>query len=243
MSSPPPVIAIDGPGGAGKGTIASHLAAELGWHLLDSGALYRLTAFACREQGADWGDEAAAADIAHHLEARFEHGSENSIRIFHRGEDATASLRAEEIGQGASIVAAMPQVRAALLERQRAFRRPPGLVADGRDMGTVVFPDAPLKFFLTASPEERARRRLSQLTSGHLPAGERDAKLAGLLRDIRERDERDSSRSVSPMSPAQDAIVIDSTAMPIRTVVRKVMDAATARLGVQASNGPGVCKT
>ncbi len=221
-----PVITIDGPSGAGKGTVAHMLARELGWHLLDSGSLYRVTAFACMHDGVGLEDENAVAEVARHLDVSFEQAGSGEVLVYYRDVDASRAIRTEEGGRGASTVGAMPKVREALLQRQRDFARPPGLVADGRDMGTVVFPDAPLKFFLTASAEERAQRRYKQLKD----KGE-NVKLARLLRDIEERDERDSSRSVSPLLPADDAIVIDSTATPIDAVFAKVMADVTARLG------------
>ena len=213
-----PVITIDGPSGAGKGTIAHLLAASLGWHLLDSGSLYRLTAFACEQEGIGLEDENRVAEVARNLPVRFEQAEDGEVRVFYRDTDASRAIRTEEGGRGASRVGAMPRVREALLQCQRDFARPPGLVADGRDMGTVVFPDAPLKFFLTASAEERAHRRYKQL----IAKGE-SVSLPRLLEDIEERDARDSSRSVSPLVPAEDAIVIDSTATPIEQVFEQVM--------------------
>ncbi|MEP5765239.1 MAG: (d)CMP kinase [Halieaceae bacterium] len=225
MSDTVPVITIDGPSGAGKGTVAHMLAAELGWHLLDSGALYRVTAYGCEVDGVGLEDETAVAAVARHLAVSFVHADSGEVLVYYRDRDASRAIRTEEGGRGASTVGAMPLVRQALLQRQRDFLQAPGLVADGRDMGTVVFPDAPLKFFLTASAEERAQRRFQQLKA----KGE-SVNLARLLRDIQERDERDSSRSVSPLLPADDAIVIDSTATPIDAVFAKVMADVTARL-------------
>ena len=221
-----PVITIDGPSGAGKGTIAHLLAEELGWHLLDSGSLYRVTAHACTLGNVPWEDAEAVAAVARTLPVSFEQAPSGEVLVLLDGVDVSRDIRTEEGGRGASTVGAIPEVREALLQRQRDFARPPGLVADGRDMGTVVFPDAPLKFFLTASAEERASRRFEQLKA----KGE-SVSLPRLLRDIEERDERDSSRSVSPLLPADDAIVIDSTATPIDAVFAIVMADVTARFG------------
>jgi cytidylate kinase len=214
----PNLITVDGPSGAGKGTIASKLAEDLGWHLLDSGALYRVTAYACDVAGISLADHSSVAEVARHLEVNFIRADTGEVLVFHKGVDASRAIRTEEGGRGASTVGAIPAVREALLERQHDFLQPPGLVADGRDMGTVVFPSAPLKFFLTASAEERAERRYKQL----IGKGE-SVSLARLLGDIEERDERDRSRPVSPLVPADDAIVIDSTATPIDAVFAKVM--------------------
>ncbi|MEE4191826.1 MAG: (d)CMP kinase [Halieaceae bacterium] len=221
-----PVITIDGPSGAGKGTVAHMLAEKLGWHLLDSGSLYRVTAFACLHDGVGLEDEHKVAEVARHLDVRFEQAASGEVLVFYRDVDASRAIRTEEGGRGASTVGAMALVREALLQRQRDFAQPPGLVADGRDMGTVVFPEAPLKFFLTASAEERARRRYKQL----IDKGE-SVSLPRLLRDIEERDERDRSRSVSPLLPADDAILIDSSATPIDAVFEKVMADVNARFG------------
>ncbi|KGE05329.1 (d)CMP kinase [Pseudohaliea rubra] len=219
-----PVITVDGPGGAGKGTLCHLLARHLGWHLLDSGALYRVTAQACLQAGVAWEDEAGAAAIAMALDVVFRPAPEGAVSVLLGGEDVSRAIRTEEGGRGASMVAAYPQVRSALLDRQRAFRRAPGLVADGRDMGTVVFPDAPLKIFLTASAEERARRRHLQL----LEKGE-SVSLPRLLEDIRERDARDSRRAVAPLMPADDALHVDSTSIPVAGVVRRVLRVAVER--------------
>jgi len=213
-----PVIAIDGPSGAGKGTISHMLAETLGWHFLDSGALYRVTGQACLIEEVSWDDEAAVAAVARHLDVRFTTGAGGEVLVSYRGRDVSRAIRTEEGGRGASTVAAIPAVREALLARQREFREAPGLVADGRDMGTVVFPDAPLKIFLTASAEERARRRYEQL----LAKGE-SVSLPRLLEDIEERDARDSNRAVSPLMPAGDAVIIDSTATPVAGVFEQVM--------------------
>ena len=214
----PPVITVDGPSGAGKGTISHLLADTLGWHFLDSGALYRVTGQACLIEGVSWDDHPAVTEVARHLDVTFTYAESGEVLVAYRGMDVSAAIRTEEGGRGASTVAAIPAVREALLARQREFRREPGLVADGRDMGTVVFRDAPLKFFLTASARERAERRYKQL----IAKGE-SVSLPRLLEDIEERDARDSSREVSPLVPAEDAIVIDSTATPIADVFQQAM--------------------
>ena len=218
------VITVDGPSGAGKGTLSHLLADALNWHFLDSGALYRVTSQACVMEGVSWEDAAAVTEVARHLQVEFFTDSNGEVRVLYKGTDVSREIRTEEGGRGASTVAAIATVREALLQRQREFLRPPGLVADGRDMGTVVFPGAPLKIFLTASSEERAQRRYRQL----LEKGE-NVSLPRLLEDIEERDARDSSRSVSPLVPAEDAIVIDSSHMPIADVFAEVMAAARER--------------
>ncbi|WP_206613600.1 (d)CMP kinase [Parahaliea mediterranea] len=219
-----PVITVDGPSGAGKGTISHLLAEELGWHFLDSGALYRVTGQACVIEGVSWEDHDAVTRVARHLDVRFSAADSGEILVAYKGQDVSRAIRTEEGGRGASTVAAIPAVRQALLARQREFLRPPGLVADGRDMGTVVFPDAPLKIFLTASAEERARRRFDQL----LAKGE-SVSLPRLLEDIEERDARDSQRTVAPLLPAKDAVVIDSTATPVAEVFAAVMREVAAK--------------
>lgn len=216
--SPVPVITVDGPSGAGKGTISHLLAEALGWHLLDSGALYRVVGQACLIEEISWDDHSAVAALARHLDVSFEAAASGEIMVAYKGRDVSRAIRTEEGGRGASTVAAIPAVRAALLDRQREFSTAPGLVADGRDMGTVVFPDAPLKFFLTASAQERAQRRCQQL----IAKGE-SVSLPRLLEDIQERDARDRNRAVSPLVPAEDAIVIDSTATPVEQVFETVM--------------------
>jgi cytidylate kinase len=221
---PVPVITVDGPSGAGKGTLSHLLAEALGWHFLDSGALYRVTGHACVLEGVAWDDHTAVAAVARHLDVVFALDAAGEVRVAYKGKDVSRAIRTEEGGRGASTVAVIPAVREALLERQREFCQAPGLVADGRDMGTVVFPRASLKIFLTASAEERARRRYRQL----LDKGE-NVSLPRLLEDIEERDARDSSRSVSPLVPAEDAIVIDSSCLPIGDVFSAVMEAARER--------------
>ena len=220
-----PVIAIDGPSGSGKGTVAALLATQLGWNFLDSGALYRLLAFAARNHGVDLTNEEALKLLAAHLDVQFGAAKDTSgMQMILEGEDVTQAIRNEQIGAGASQVAALPAVREALLQRQKAFREAPGLVADGRDMGTVVFPDAPLKIFLTASAEERARRRYLQLKS----KGD-DVNLASLLDEIRARDERDTGREVAPLKPADDAVQLDSTELSIEQVLEQILSEVAKR--------------
>ncbi|MDO6426949.1 (d)CMP kinase [Thalassotalea sp. 1_MG-2023] len=220
-----PVITIDGPSGAGKGTAARLVAEQLGWHLLDSGAIYRVLAVATQYHHLDISDEEALIPIAAHLDVQFDISSEEQSKVILEGEDVTDTIRTEEIGAIASKVAAFPRVREALLRRQRAFRVSPGLVADGRDMGTVVFIDAPVKVFLTASAEERAHRRYNQLKDKGY-----DVKIGRLLDDIRQRDERDQNRSVAPLVPAKGAFVIDSTELSIDQVVDKILSFTNEKL-------------
>lgn len=220
-----PIITIDGPSGSGKGTISRLVADRLGWRLLDSGALYRLVAYTGQQRGLIPYDEAGHADVAQHLDVQFGLGPHGGEQIWLRGEEVSRLIRTEQAGEGASRVAAMPAVRAALLERQRAFAVPPGLVADGRDMGTVIFPGAALKIFLTAGAEERARRRYNQLKDKGLGAN-----LAALSLEIAERDRRDATRAVAPLRPADDAVIVDSTAMTIDAVVARVLELAAARI-------------
>jgi len=219
-----PVIAVDGPSGTGKGTLCVALSAALGWHLLDSGALYRAVAYVAMQKGVPMDDAATLAAVAADLAVRFEPGPAGDIRVLLDARDISAGLRTEDCARGASTVAAVPPVRAALLGIQRGFRRPPGLVADGRDMGTCVFPDAELKIFLLASAEERARRRYKQLKQKGL-----DVSLARLSRDIAQRDERDSSRAVSPLRPAPDAVVLDTTELDTAAVLATVREIAGQR--------------
>ena len=223
MTGAAPVICIDGPSGAGKGTLSQRLATDLGWHLLDSGALYRVVGFAGRLAAVSLEDSDAVAGIARSLDVDFE-PTDGGVSVWLAGEDVTAHLRTEEGGRDASMVAALPAVREALLLRQQQLARPPGLIADGRDMGTVVFPRAPLKIFLTASAEARAERRFHQLQG----MGE-SVSLARLLTDIQQRDARDQSRTVSPLVPAEDAIIIDSTALSADEVLQAARDLTAAR--------------
>jgi cytidylate kinase len=208
-----PVIAIDGPSASGKGTVAQRVAARLGFHYLNSGALYRAVALAARDAGTDLEDEGGLAAVARDLAIGFEGDA-----ILLGGRDVTDELGAEPVGAAASRVAARPGVRTALLARQRAFRRPPGLVADGRDMGSVVFPDAVLKIYLTASPEERAARRHKQL----MDKGMR-ATMAALLQEIQARDSRDSERAVAPLQKCADATLLDTTRMSVEAAVAQVL--------------------
>jgi cytidylate kinase len=214
-----PVIAIDGPSGSGKGTIARRVAAALGMNLLDSGALYRLVALSAKKQAKAGADESELARIAADLDVRFSTDDAGNEQVWLDGEEVSRQLRTEECGLLASRVAALPTVREALLALQKSFRQAPGLVADGRDMGTTVFPDAALKVFLTASAEERAKRRHKQLNDKGI-----DVSLAALSRDIEDRDRRDSERSVAPLRPAEDARLLDSSNLTIEEVTRTVLD-------------------
>ncbi|MFT0211126.1 (d)CMP kinase [Pseudomonas sp. F1_0610] len=220
-----PVITIDGPSGSGKGTVASLLAKALNWDLLDSGALYRVLAFAVNKHQVNTDDLAYLEQFAAQLDVHFvpaQSGQEQ--QIVYEGEDVNLLIRNEQVGTNASKLAVIPEVRAGLLQLQKDFRRLPGLIADGRDMGTVVFPDAPLKVFLTASAEERARRRYLQLKEKGA-----DVNLANLLHDIRARDERDTNRSIAPLKAAEDAIVLDSTTMTIDQVVERILNEVASR--------------
>lgn len=208
-----PVICVDGPGGSGKSTLAAHLAEALGWHRLDSGALYRVVAAVALERGMSLADREALAGLAARLDIRFD-GAEAAVH----GETPGLDIRSDPVSAAASTVAAYPELRDAILARQRAARRLPGLVADGRDMGTVVFPDAPLKIYLDATPEIRANRRNKQLRNKGL-----NVSFRALLAGIRERDARDRERAAAPLRPAGDAIVIDSTAMSLEEVVRQAL--------------------
>ncbi len=219
MDSSVPVIAIDGPSGSGKGTLAQALARRLGWHFLDSGALYRIVGAMCRRHGVDLDQAEHVADLAQRLDISFPEG-----RVVVDALDLSDEIRTEDAGVDASRVAAHPPVRDAVLDLQRNFRKPPGLVADGRDMGTVVFTDAGLKVFLEASAEERAQRRYKQLKNKGLSVS-----LRGLLEQIQERDARDRGRAVAPLQPAEDAVVIDSTQLSIETVLEQVLDLVQQR--------------
>jgi cytidylate kinase len=218
------ILTIDGPSSSGKGTISRLVADRLGWHLLDSGALYRLVAHGARLRNVDPDDVAEHVAVARSMQVEFGSSSQGQERVLLDGADVTRDIRTEQAGAGASRVATWPAVRAALTDRQRAFAKPPGLVADGRDMGTVIFPDAPLKVFLTASADERAQRRHKQLIEKGSAAS-----LAALSREIAERDQRDSTRQVAPLKPAPDAQLLDSTGLSIDAVVERVLSLGRER--------------
>jgi len=227
-----PVITIDGPSGSGKGTISRHLAQQLGWHFLDSGALYRLVGLGCHRHAIT--EAAAVADYARRLDVRFVAGApDQEPSIILENQDVTDQLRTETTGELASRVAAIPAVREALLERQRAFCTPPGLVADGRDMGTTIFPHANLKIFLTASAEVRAQRRYKQLKEKG-----NNVSLSALVQDIKQRDARDSSRSVSPLVPATDAVLVDTSEMDVSQVMQRVQELVRQVLPDVTVGGP-----
>ncbi|RDE23003.1 (d)CMP kinase [Motiliproteus coralliicola] len=222
-----PVITIDGPSGSGKGTLAKLIATELGFALLDSGALYRVLGQAALKHSVALDDEAALAAAAESLDLRFEvSDAEEGVKVILEGDDVSRQIRTEQAGATASVVAAIPAVRTALLQRQRDFASLPGLVADGRDMGTVVFPRAAAKFFLTASAEERAQRRYKQLIEKGF-----DASLPVILEEVKARDARDMGRAVAPLKPAEDALVLDSTQLSIEQVREQVVEQLN-RLGI-----------
>ena len=225
MTEQIPLITIDGPSGAGKGTVAKIVAEQLGWNFLDSGAIYRVLAVAVQHHNISVEEEEAIIPLASHLDVEFKIVDDGEPRVLLEGEDVTHNIRTEDVGAVASKIAAFPRVREALLRRQRAFKQKPGLLADGRDMGTVVFPDAPVKIFLTASAEERAKRRMIQLQQKGL-----DVNIGRLLADIRQRDERDQNRSVAPLVPAEGALIVDSTELTIEQVVEKILLFANEKL-------------
>jgi cytidylate kinase len=226
------VITIDGPSGSGKGTVSRLLAQQLGWSILDSGAIYRVLALAAMHHNIDAEDEEGLIPLAAHLDVQFEVEDPNeNAKIILEGEDVTNSIRNEDVGGIASQIASLPRVREALLRRQRAFKQAPGLVADGRDMGTVVFPSAEVKVYLTASAEERAQRRYKELKA----KGE-DVTIARLFEEIKARDERDMSRAVAPLKPAEDALVLDSTVLGINEVLDKVLEYSNTKLNGSASS-------
>ncbi len=227
MSRSVPVITIDGPSGSGKGTVSQRLARDLGWHYLDSGALYRLVGLAAERHRVALDDEAALAALAEALDVEFDLHADD-LKVVLEGEDVTLVIRSETAGNRASKVAALPAVRTALVARQHAFRRLPGLVTDGRDMGTVIFPDAPLKLFLTASAEERANRRYKQLKEKGI-----DANISNLVAEIAERDARDSQRSTAPLRPAEDAIEVETSSIGIEEVMQQVARLCRQRFGDQ----------
>ncbi len=213
-----PVLTIDGPSGAGKGTVSRIAASRLGWHYLDSGALYRAVGVAASWANLDLSDASALVRCTFDTAISFREQADGDLRVIVNDVDATDELRLETAGAVASAIAAIPEVRAALKDRQRAFRQPPGLVADGRDMGTVIFPDAPFKVFLTASADERAERRYKQLKDKGV-----SVTIDGLLREILARDARDAQRTVAPLRPAEDAVLIDTTGLSIDAVVERVL--------------------
>lgn len=217
-----PVVTIDGPGGAGKGTVAQAVAAQLGWHFLDSGAIYRLLALSAQRAALDASQVEPLVAVARAMKIEFPATGAQAGQVLLDGEDVSEAIRSEDCGQFASELATQGLIRHALLERQRQFRQPPGLVADGRDMGTVVFADAPLKFFLTASVEERAHRRHKQLMQKGISAN-----LADLLEELKARDARDSKRTVAPLVPAENATIVDTTDLSADAVIEKVLKAVT----------------
>jgi CMP/dCMP kinase len=220
-----PILTIDGPSGSGKGTISQQVARRLGWHYLDSGAIYRAVGLAAAWESIDLSDPEAVAACASRTEIRFETTEEGDLHVFVNGKDATRQLRTETAGAAASAIAAHPPVREALLGLQKRFKKLPGLVADGRDMGTVIFPEAQHKIFLTASAEERAKRRYKQLKEKGVSVN-----LDSLLHEIAARDERDAGRAVAPLKPADTAIILDTTGMPITEVIERVLAVLPSKL-------------
>lgn len=221
MNKYPPIITVDGPSGSGKGTVCQLLAINLGFHYLDSGALYRLLALATKRHKVDLHAVDSVALLARHMDVTFDASDQSQIKIILEGEDVSSTIRSENIGTDASVIAAYPKVRTALLDRQRVFVKPPGLIADGRDMGTVVFPDATAKIFLTASPEIRAERRYNQLKDTN-----KDVSLATFIKQVKKRDMRDINRKFSPMVAAENAFVVDSSKITIDEVLQIVLKIA-----------------
>lgn len=229
-TSLPPVITLDGPSGSGKGTLGQLLAKKLGWHYLDSGATYRILAYAALQRDVSLEDGPALARLGQNLDVSFVHNGREKVRIYLTGEDVTQDIRLESCGNAASQIALLPEVRTALLDRQRAFRAWPGLVTDGRDMGTVVFPDAICKFFIHADPEERARRRLHQLKKQHV-----HATVDAISQDLAQRDTRDKQRQNAPLKPAADAIVLDTTSLTIEQSLALIMHHVAIHLNLDES--------
>lgn len=229
MSTQAPIITVDGPSGAGKGTLCKLLAEHFGWHLLDSGAIYRVLALAAIHHGVDLNSEEGLIPLAEHLDVQFQSGGD-LVRVFLEGEDVSAELRKEQTGMVASKVAAFPKVRQALFNRQRAFVEIPGLVADGRDMGTVVFPEAQVKIFLDASAEERANRRMKQLQENGLSVN-----FAEILSEIQERDFRDRNREVAPLVAAEGALLLDSTSQNIEEIFHSALAHIESKLTITSA--------
>lgn len=228
MSNHPPVITIDGASGTGKGAVTHIIAKKLGWHLLDSGALYRVLALAAQKHGVSLDNEAALRVLAEHLDVQFiADNISEPPHILLEGQDVTHVIRTEKMGNAASKVGSLPGVREALLSRQRSFCEAPGLVTDGRDMGTVVFPQAEVKIFLTASPEERAARRRNQLKEKGI-----DVNLEDLIEELKERDHRDRDRAVAPLKPAEDAVIVETDHLTIEQVVEQIMTEIKRKISV-----------